>query len=127
MNSTSNKKAAQERELPTFNQAVNMALMMVGDVMDTLATVRRADTNWDDNDSDADFSIDLARKELDSLIRSKCISEKEFFESWWRISSVVSLADKSFKRECTFKDYLRVLPESFRVLGEMIELSGAKN
>ena len=113
----------QDQDLPSFRQAVNMALKMTTSVMTTLASVRLADTQWDDDDCDADFSIDLARRELERLSAAKDLTETEFFRSWWQIYSVVSLADKAFKRDCIFKNHLQCFPESFRVLGEMVELS----
>lgn len=100
-----------------------MALMMTTSVMKTLETVRLADAEWSDDDSDADFSIALASRELARLSGVEDLTEAEFFRSWWQVYSVVSLADKAFHRDCIFKNHLRCFPESFRVLGEMVELS----
>ncbi|QBM27966.1 hypothetical protein [Hydrogenophaga pseudoflava] len=109
--------------LPSFRQAVNMALKMTTSVMKTMEAVRLADTDWDDDDSDADFSIALASRELARLSGIEDLTEDEFFRSWWQVYSVVSLADKAFHRDCIFKNHLRCFPESFRVLGEMVEWS----
>lgn len=125
MKDTTSRTNGQDATLPTVQQARNLAIAVILDTMQMMANIRRTDKDWDGkNDSDADFALDLARKELKSLQDAKGISGDEFFTSWWQISSVVSLADNALKRECLFKDCLKKLPENFRVLGEMIELSG---
>jgi len=126
MKDTTSRTNGQDATLPTVQQARNLAIAVILDTMQMMANIRRTDKDWDGkNDSDVDFSLDLARKELQSLQASKSISEDEFFKSWWQISSVVSLADNALKRECLFKDCLKKLPEDFRVLGDMIELAEA--
>jgi len=126
MKDTTAKPKRQDTDLPSHQQARNMALKLVGGTMKTLENIRLADKDWDSkNDTDADFALDLAHKELQSLQAEKTISEQEFFTSWWRISSVVCLADNAFKRDCLFKRHLQSLPEAFRVLGEMIDLAEA--
>lgn len=112
-----------EEGLPSFRQAVNMALRITTSHMNSLASARMADADWSDDDCDVDFSIDLASRELVRLTESTDLTEDEFFRSWWQVNSVVSLADKSFKRDCLYKNYLQCIPESFRVLGEMVEIS----
>ena len=124
MKDTTAKAKKQDDCLPSHQQARNMALKMVLGTMKTLENIRFADKDWDDkNDNDADFALDLAHKEMQGLQAAKTISEQEFFTSWWRVSSVVCLADKAFKRDCLFKRHLQSLPEAFRVLSEMIELT----
>lgn len=113
-----------EEGLPSFRQAVNMALRITTSHMNSLASARMADADWSDDDCDVDFSIDLASRELVRLTESTDLTEDEFFRSWWQVNSVVSLADKLFKRDCLYKNYLQCIPESFRVLGEMVEISG---
>ena len=126
MKDTTAKANKQDNSLPTNQQARNIALKMVGDIMQTLVNLRLADKDWDGkNDGDADFALDLAHKELQCLQAAQTDKEHEFFTSWWRISAVVSLADNAFKRDCLFKSHLEALPEAFRVLGEMIEITEA--
>lgn len=124
MKDTTAKAKRQGGDLPTSRQARNLSLKMVRESMATLSTVREADKDFGGGcECDADSALDLARKELDYLHGTPELSEMDFLTSWWRISSVVTLAGNSFKRDCLFKTYIQGLVRDFTVLGEMIEQS----
>lgn len=124
MKDTTAKAKKQGEGLPTSRQARNLSLKMVRERMATLSSVREADKDFGGGcECDADSALDLARKELSYLHDTPELSEIDFLTSWWRISSVVTLAGNSFKRDCLFKTYIQGLVRDFTVLGEMIEQS----
>lgn len=126
MKDTTEKSKKQGGDLPTSRQARNLSVKMICDRMATLSRLRETDKEFGGgSECDADSALDLARKELEYLQDAQGLSELDFLTSWWRISSVVTLADNAFKRDCLFKTYLQGLTRDFDVLGDMIEQSEA--
>lgn len=133
---TKNKNAAQvavQAELcpklapvgmPSTQQTMLAALAFVQSSLEWLVKTRLSDEEWDDDDVDVDYAVDLALEHIKGL-RSNLPDDRDVFDrQWFMAAAAINLSVRAFSRtDCCYYRALTGVQQKFEVLVAAVEFA----
>lgn len=124
MNATTKRlrRATAAPGMPTFEQAVAVALARASESLVGLIEMRIVDDAWKDADVDVDFAVRLAHQQITQMQQTKFTQPGDFSTQWFMASSAVALAKKGFSRpDCIYARWLTGCMELFTQMNDMVD------
>ena len=116
------KTAATVSALPTFQQAVAMALAKAEWDLKYIINTRRNDEQWDDNDVDVDYAVELALCHVQSMKAVAFADFDHFSTDWYKAAAAINLGIKIFSRnDCAYIRCLKCAGNMFQQTADMVE------
>lgn len=116
------KPSATVSALPTFQQAVAMALAKAEKDLKNIINIRCADEHWRDEDVDVDCAVELALSHVQHMKAANFADFDHFSTDWYKAAAAVNLGLKVFSRnECSYMRSLADAGAMFRQTADMVE------
>lgn len=112
MSTTTQKQAkpcpkATPLALPTWQQAMALALAFIESSMEQLVRIRIDDKNWSDSDVDVVCGVDLALAHIKRLRTDMPTDHARFDAEWFKAAAAINLSLRVFSRPDSY--YFRQL------------------
>lgn len=108
--------------MPTMKQMMLASLVWVQASLEGLVHIRCNDDEWDDNDVDVEYAVDLALEHIKSL-RQDLPDDRDLFDRrWFMAAAAINLSVRAFSRTgCHYYRALTGVQKKFDVLVSAVE------